>query len=332
MKYKGILSLALLVLLSTFLFGCGKSAAIQAHESTSEEDSYQVNELTQKSIQLVVTQDSGSEVLYENILSFEDGETLCDVMQNTEELSAKWKGSFTHEIMGIKKDNGGIGGERKAWFFHVNGLCSDACAPGVGLNDGDVIWYDYHTWVSMSSANSAIVGSYPEPFVHGFRGEVNPSIIMASESHMEMAEALKESMLEIGVLDVEIKGFDVSLIRDRIGPTIVLGEWDEIKGFDYIQALNKSYKKTGLNVRFMEEGIELHRFDGEHVRTVSENGGIIVATGTGAGDRNALWLAVGTDLEGLEAVAELLTEEPEKIKNMYGAAIVSGEVIRLPIQ
>lgn len=329
---KGFAYFVLLMLMTVSLFGCGKVEEVQVDTGAVDQEQSEKQDVGQPSILLKVTKDCGEEALFEQELNFKEGETLCDAMQAVEVLSPKWKGSFTHEIMGIKKDNGGIGGERKAWFFHVNGLVSDACAPGVELRDGDVIWYDYHAWKSMNSANSALIGCYPEPFVHGFGGEFNPTIIMTLDKNQKQAEALKESMLAMGISKVEIQTLDNSHIQDRVGPTVVLAEWNDIRDFEYIKVLNDAYKKTGLNVRFTDEGVELHQYDGEKVKTISEKAGVIVATGSGAGDRNALWLVVGTDSEGLSKTVDVLANEPKKIKNMYGAAIVSDEVIRLPIQ
>ena len=59
---------------------------------------------------------------------------------------------------------------RSDWFFYVNGIESPIGAAEYELGDGDRVWWDYRDWTAAMRV-PAVVGSWPEPFVHGFDGE-----------------------------------------------------------------------------------------------------------------------------------------------------------------
>ena len=71
----------------------------------------------------------------------------------------------------------GLAGDRAAqrdWFYYVNGIEADVGAQDYGLSSGDRIQWDYHSWRATMRV-PAIVGAYPEPFVHGYRGKRLPA-------------------------------------------------------------------------------------------------------------------------------------------------------------
>ena len=59
-------------------------------------------------------------------------------------------------------------GRRSDWFFYVNGVESPVGAAEYEPGDGDRIWWDHRDW-STAMRVPAVVGSWPEPFLHGFR-------------------------------------------------------------------------------------------------------------------------------------------------------------------
>ena len=52
------------------------------------------------------------------------------------------------------------------WFIYVNGILTDQGAGAIDVHGGDRIWWDHHDW-GVTPTSRAVVGSYPEPFVHG---------------------------------------------------------------------------------------------------------------------------------------------------------------------
>ncbi|RKD21439.1 protein of unknown function [Caminicella sporogenes DSM 14501] len=281
---------------------------------------------------LVVTKNYGKDVIFDKKVKIDKNYTVMDILEENLQVGTKWGGDFVSEINGIKSDNGGVSGKRQDWFYFVNGVCADTGASEYEVKSQDIVWWDYHPWENMNSANSAVIGCFPEPFIHGYRNKPNKVIIMASTDNLDLANSLKDSILSKGAENIEVKKLDENLIKDRLGPTIVIGQWDEIKKLNYINNLNEEYKKSGINVHFKDEKIELLKYDGTAVKKIKENAGVITAVGEGLGDDKPLWLIVGIDSKGLDKAVNLLVNNPEKIKNMYSAVVTSEEIISLPIQ
>lgn len=282
-------------------------------------------------VKLLVTKDFGNETLFEKKVEIKEDRTVIDLLKANLEITTKWDGDFVNGINGLESENGGVSGNRFDWFYYINGICADVGAAGYELNPGDIVWWDYHAWKSMGSANSAVIGCFPEPFIHGYRGNVGTTTIITSEENNSLANDVQKALEKNGVTSIESKTLNEDFLQNRQGPTIVMGEWSELKELTYLEKLNKAYKKTGTNVHFTDKGLELLDYSGKAARTVTESAGVIVSTGAGLGDESPLWLIVGNNREGLEQAVEVLVENPDKISKAYGVAVVSGEIVRLPI-
>ncbi len=317
MNIKKIITLILMIIMiSSTMTGCINS---QKDETTEY-------------VTLVVTTDFGRETLFDEKVEIKKDYTVMDILEDNLEIETKYNGSFISSINGIENDNGVKSGQRKDWFYYINGICSDQGAMAYNLNKGDTIWWDYHKWGSKNTMNTSVIGSFPEPFVHGYGMDKYPTIIMTTKKNTDLANELKESLEQVGVQSVETNALDETLLTNKKGPTIIIGQWNEVQEIDYINTLNKAYKKTGLNMHFTENEIELLKNDGTIAMKQTENTGIIASIGEGLGDSKPLWLVVGIDEKGVEDAANLLINNPKKIRNMYNAAVTAEEIIRLPIQ
>ncbi|MEO9174380.1 MAG: DUF4430 domain-containing protein, partial [Gaiellales bacterium] len=85
-------------------------------------------------------------------------------------IGTRYGGRFVQSIDGVS------GSLRKAedWTFFVNGLEAQVGATDVTLHAGDRVWWDYRPWADLPTV-PAVVGSFPEPFVHG-TGHVQATI------------------------------------------------------------------------------------------------------------------------------------------------------------
>ncbi len=319
--FSKVFLVSMLILL--FISGCANE---------SEDTGVLNNDNINNQVKLVVTKDYGKEDLFYGEVKIEEGYTVMDILEENVELGTKWGGEFVSEINGIKMDNGLESGKRQDWFYFVNGVCADVGAGGYELSPGDIVWWDYHPWESIKSANAAVIGAYPEPFINGYTDEEKTVVLMTSKDKLDLAEELKKSMEEVGVSNIEVKELNETELENRNNPTILLGKWNDINNIDYIEGLNESYQKTGLNLHFTEKEIELLDYSGNIAQKVSNDIGVIVATGEGLGDSNPLWLVIGIDESGLSKALNILINDPKAIKNKYGVAVISEEIIGLPIQ
>lgn len=283
-------------------------------------------------IVLLVTRDFGNEEILRETVELKKYWTVLDALDETVEISSDYGGSFISGINGLESYSEGASGKRMDWFYYINGICADVGPLDYDLNDGDVIWWDYHEWKSMDATNSTVIGSYPEPFVHGYRGETPATTIMSSEENRDMSDKLRQALMEKGASNIEVSEIDNNVIENRQGPVIVLGEWEELSGFEYINKLNEAYGRNGSYIHYAGENLELMNKSSEKVRTLKNGAGSILSQGDGLGDENPLWIVSGTDTEGLEKAVKLLTENSDKIDSTYSVAVEENELIRLPVK
>ncbi len=88
------------------------------------------------------------------------------LQRNAPKVTTRYGGSFVQSIDGI---SGGGSGGTSDWFFYVNGIEADKGATSIKVHQGDRIWWDYRDW-GVTDDIPAVVGSFPEPFLHGVDG------------------------------------------------------------------------------------------------------------------------------------------------------------------
>lgn len=280
-----------------------------------------------KEARLVITSGFGKEVILDRKVLFAPESNVMDVLKANAEVKNAYGGGFVSGINGIES--------RKAfpprdWFYYVNGICAACGAGEKKVLPGDFIWWDYHPW-KAGMANTAVIGAYPEPFLNGYNGKQKTVKIIFSDSCREGAGEIKASLESNGVKGVVLEEIGQNPVYPRSVPTVVVAEWDELKKISYFQGLNQAYSRNGMGFYFAEEGLYLLNYEGKKVKLCREGTAVIGATGDGLGDENPLWLITGTDSESVLKAVDLL-KKPEKIRYMYGAALLNGEVIRLPLE
>lgn len=282
-------------------------------------------------ISLLVTRDFGGKTLLDKKVELKKSWTVIDVLQANTKIATGWDGGLVTGINGLQSDNGGMFGKRQDWFYFVNGICADVGAAEYELRAGELVWWDYHAWESMGLVNSAVIGCYPEPFIHGYRGKVGPTTIVSHADNLTLAGDLQQALRAKGVSTVNVKELDENLLKNRQGPTIVIGEWNRLKDIPWLETLNKAYRKNGTCIHFTGEGLELLNYRGQVGRTITGSVGVIAATGEGLGDHSPLWLVAGTDREGLQQAVDVLVKSPGKISRLYSAVVDSRRIIGLPL-
>src|SRR3954453_21795962 len=124
------------------------------------------------SAQIVVTRDFGHQRL---LAATEDpiagGETVMRLLMRNANVKTRYGGRFVNSIKSLGSSS--AGGRRLDWFYYVNGIEADVGAAERKVSGGDRVWWDYHDW-SGGMRVPAVVGSYPEPFVHGSEGKRFP--------------------------------------------------------------------------------------------------------------------------------------------------------------
>jgi len=121
---------------------------------------------------LWVTRDEGKTVLL--VRSVPAGESVLQALERSATISTRYGGRFLQSVNGL---SGSIT-SRRDWFYYVNGVEGDRSAADYRLRDGDSAWWDYRDWGRWGMSVPAVVGAFPEPFVHGYDGKMRPTVVL----------------------------------------------------------------------------------------------------------------------------------------------------------
>jgi Domain of unknown function (DUF4430) len=157
--------LALLLAAACLLAGCGEEAAGEG------------------SAELWITRDRGSEVVLSTTVPA--GISALEALRRKADVETRYGGRFVQAIDGIEGD---IGGQHD-WFYFVNGYEADISAADYELHDGDVLWWDHRSWEG-EMRQPAVVGAFPEPFLHGWGGTKRPAVVRGPPG--EISEGIAE--------------------------------------------------------------------------------------------------------------------------------------------
>jgi Domain of unknown function (DUF4430) len=121
--------------------------------------------------ELRVTRDFGHEVVGSTRLdTLREDQTVMRLLRSEFDVETRYGGRFVQAIDGL--EGAGPAGTSD-WFFFVNGIESGEGAAEYELSPGDRVQWDHRRWAAAMSV-PAIVGAYPEPFLHGIEGERRP--------------------------------------------------------------------------------------------------------------------------------------------------------------
>jgi hypothetical protein len=280
---------------------------------------------------LRISQDYGAVMLAEKEVPFKPKMSVMDGLNHIfpDEVETAYGGSYVQGMGSLRSQSGGLGKPRQDWFFFVNGIFADVGALDYLLEPGEKVWWDYHPWQMLQGTN-AVIGCYPEPFVHGYRGKTKVTVILYCAEEKELALQLATALKNMGVQEMKLVEVTNELLQERAGPTLVVGKWQDLRGNAYLADLNQAFKKNGTFIHFTENSLELLDYTGKKAREFSMGAGVITAFGETAGEDSPLWLVAGVDDEGLRNAVSLFVERPAQISGFLGAAVLSGEVMRLP--
>ena len=284
MKRRAAATLAVLALVST---GCySKSRAVPAAGSPTAS--------------LVVTQDFGTRPLLDTRVA--PGQTVMTALRGVAKIDTRYGGRFVHSIDGIS------GSLRRArdWTYFVNGLEARVGASDVTLHAGDRVWWDFHPWADLPTV-PAVVGSFPEPFVHGTGRPARP---------------------------VEVRGSDAlltALRSDGARVSTATSPWRVLVGSDAALRGDAAYRRATRAP--LEQGVTVSMRDGQVVGYVG--GGklaplpaaraAIFAIRTGGG---ATLYVAGVDARAATAAARELAAHPGITRHRYAIALdATGHVV-----
>ena len=272
---------------------------------------------------LRVTRDFGRTTLTSaSVGKVRQSDTVMRLLQSHAKTTTRYGGNFIQSINGIA---GNSDGGRHDWFYFVNGVEAPTGAADRALAPGDVVQWDYRRW-DASPRVPAIVGAFPEPFLHGQKGTRYPTRIECSTSTKACGQVqakLEEAGVPAGsgTLGSEARG---GVLR------IEVGKWSDLRTLQDVDLLEKGPTASGVFARFEAGGTRLQLLDaqGKAVRQAPPGTGLVAAILPT--EQQPLWVVTGVDDAGVARAAALLTGA--KLRNAFAVAALPAGPVRLPLE
>ncbi len=252
-------------------------------------------------------------------------ETVMSLLVRNTSVGTRYGGGFVQSIDGSSGDD--EGGRQADWFYYVNGVEAPVGAAETNVHRGDRIWWDLHDW-SQTDHIPAVVGSFPEPFLHGLEGLRQPVRVECAQIEGDPCKTVRARLRAAGV----------SFALAAPGPAgeephtlrVLVGTWPQVRGDLGAQNLERGPSASGVYARVASSGRTIALLDarGAAVRTLTGSAGLIAATRYAEEDPE--WLITGTDAAGLGLAAHALGEAA--LHGRFAVALTAtGATLPLPL-
>ena len=277
-------------------------------------------------VTLTVTKDFGAGPLVDEANPRRAGdETVMRLLQRNARVRTRFGGGFVQAIDGVA--GGRRDGRLLDWFFYVNGIESAKGAADTRVHDGDRVWWDRHDW-SAAMRVPAVVGAYPEPFLHGVDGKRLPVRIECGQPGSPACSQVARALGDAGVTAGE------GTIGSSTGPELLrllVGPWPTLRADDTVRALERGPRASGVYARIAADGRTLAALDerGRVVRRLGPRTGLVAATQ--AAGQQPTWVVTGTDAAGLAAAVRAFADGQSALDSKFALAISADRAIGLPV-
>ena len=170
------------------------------------------------------------------------------------------------------------------WFYYVNGIEASQGAATTAVHHGDRIWWDLHDW-SATDCVPAVVGSFPEPFLHGIGGKRLPTTIECATDAGAACKRVSSELTALGV-PVATQLIGTGSGTDSLG--VVVGTWRDLRREiagepDRTRARGERRLRALLRRRRRARSSCSTR-TGQVVRTLGAGAGLVAATAQGSAE------------------------------------------------
>jgi uncharacterized protein DUF4430 len=272
---------------------------------------------------LTVTRDYGSTRLKRGTeKKIPAGETVMRLLQRQVKVDTRYGGRFVSAIDGLR--SAGTGTD---WFYYVNGIEKDVGAADRDVVKGDRVWWDYHDWSTVMRV-PAVVGSFPEPFLHGSEGKKFPIRIDCAQHAEDACGEVADRLDRAGISP------STTAIGAPAGEHVlrfVVGPWEDVRRDGAARQIEDGPDVSGVFARFRSAGesYQLELLDEqEHVvKSLGSGAGLVAATRFE--EQQPTWVVSGGDDAGLERAIGLLSERI--LRDRFAVAATPTRTVALPV-
>lgn len=249
-------------------------------------------------------------------------ETVMRMLERSFRVSTRYGGGFVESIDGLSGTS-----SRRDWFYYVNGIEASLGAAGTAVHKGDRIWWDLHDWSATDSV-PAVVGSFPEPFLHGVGGRRYPTTVACAA---DVNTACRRVTAELNRVGVPVAKQLIGVASGTDSIDVVVGTWRDLGGELVTAVIDHGPRSSGVYARFAGPGgsaLQLLSPAGAPVRTLGAGAGLIAATAQSSAAPT--WLITGTDPAGVSAAAAALT--PDRLHDRFALAVQAASDLPVPLE
>ncbi len=276
-------------------------------------------------VEMRVTRDFGHELLGTGrIDSVHEDETVMRMLRSDFDIDTRYGGRFVQAIDGL--EGAGAGGEHD-WFYWVNGVEGGVGAAEFELSPGDRVQWDWRDWGATMRV-PAIVGAYPEPFVHGLEGKRRPVRVECESGELEACDDARSALEEAGASP---SGASLGAPGTETITRLAVARWPQARIVRGASGLEEGPETTGVFARFGSDGRSIELLDerGEVARTIRPGDGVGILLAMRPLEEELVWLATGLDDEGVAAAVGALDED--KLRDAFAVAVDGRTVEKLPL-
>jgi Domain of unknown function (DUF4430) len=305
---RSVAAVVAILLVGVVLVGCG----IGSGEGT-------------KGTSLSVTRDFGEQPLLDTTDPKTDGQdTVMRLLQRNAKVTTRYGGGFVQSIDG--KAGSTDSDPPVDWMYYVNGVEAPKGAASTEVHNGDRVWWDLHSWQATQHI-PAVVGSYPEPFIHGIDGKRLPVLVECADLQSPGCDQTVKSLADLGVVSARNR-IRSSFVKESL--RVLVGPWIAVRDEPIVQRMEQGPAASGVYAKPAADGktITVLHPDGSNARVLGPGSGLIAATAADGGF--PIWVITGTDAAGVTAAADALDEG--NLKDRFALAVSAGQGVHVPEQ
>jgi hypothetical protein len=174
----------------------------------------------------------------------------------------------------------------------------------------------------------AIVGAYPEPFVHGLEGKRRPVRVECGSSDSQVCRDARAALEEVGASP---SGASLGAPGTETVTRLAVARWPEARIVRGASGLEDGPATTGVFARFDRDGRSIELLDerGEVARTIRPGDGVGIVLAMRPLEEELVWLATGLDDAGVAAAVRALDEDD--LRDAFAVAVDGRTVEKLPL-
>ena len=272
--------------------------------------------------ELRVTRDFGHRELdVVRVKKVREDQTAMRLLRSKFDVQTRYGGRFVQKLAGL---SGRGSGGQVDWFYFVNGLEAGVGAAEYEISAGDVVQWDYRRWDGAMRI-PAIVGAFPEPFLHGVKGRRYPVRVECASSSSHSCRLVKGRLRRLGV---QATGASLGTSGTRDVIRVVVAPWKRAKIVSQVASLTEGPPASGVFARIGQGGRVFYLLgpSGEVASSAPRGTGLIAAFAPS--EHEIVWAVTGLDERGVDAAAKAF--DRSSLRNAFAVAVTPRRTVKLP--